>query len=123
MKSYVKQRQELIERVADIHGGILYLLGELRKKGWGAGRLHDLYDSVMLEMYKDVCYHRAGIRLGVGDDYARFAMDFGLSFEEFQKRQQKAIEAFEKELFEKVEAERKARQEWKERFGNNGDHR
>ena len=78
MKSYVKQRQELTERVADIHGGILYLLGELRKKGWGAGRLQELYDNVMLEMYKDVCYYRAGIHLGAGDSYARLAMDFGL---------------------------------------------
>ena len=110
MKSRYKQRQQLTETVKGLEAMLLYTLGELKKEGWGEKRLQRLYDSVMLEMYKDVCLNQAGLNLGTGDTYARFQMDYSLDFEHFRQRQQETIRAFEEEILEKIQNEMLSRQ-------------
>ena len=124
MKSMAKQRQQIEEKAKDLNSMLLYVLGELHKnEGFGGERLRRNYDSVLLEMYKDVSYTKAGLTSGVGDSYAVFAREYGLTFEAYMERQKEAIEAFTEEFAQKVEETRQARLAWlqKERERNGGN--
>lgn len=122
MKSNVKKRQQMVEKTADLQAMMLYILDKLHNNyGFGKKRLNDLYDAVLLEMYRDVCYTRARLTGGVGDYYTRFSMDYELTFEDYLKRQQEAIKAFESEFAAEVAKHREACMAWsrKEREKNN----
>lgn len=122
MKSNVKKRQEMVEKTADLQAMMLYILDMIhRKHGFGAKRLPELYDAVLLEMYKDVCRTNAGLTKSVGDYYTRFSMDYKLTFEDYLERQKDAIKEVEEELQKEIEKYRQERWAWimKERAKNN----
>ena len=124
MKSWAKQRREIEAKSTDLHSMLLYTLGELHKNyGWGKGRLQGLYDHVLLEMYKDVCNTQGGLTSGVGDTYAVFARDFGLTYADYMERQKGNIDAFAEEFAQKVEKTREERLAWSrlERERNKND--
>lgn len=99
MKANVKQRQQFKRDAQAAETMLLYMLGELNKhEGFGKKRLQRMYDTIMMEMFKDVSLHDFGIKVNAQDTYQRFALDNDLTPAKFQERQKETIDQFLDEL-------------------------
>lgn len=83
---------------------LLRILGELHKhEGYGEKRLKRLYDYVLLESHKDYTLEMLGIKENPNDSYYSWGIRNGLTPQEFEKRQAKALMEWNLELQRRVQ--------------------